>query len=74
MLQYEELILEFEGLKPQLADLKAAINIDGLKKDIADLEEQTARPDFWNDPESSQKISQKLGALKAKLGQYEKLA
>ena len=74
MLQYEELILEFEGMKPQLADLKAAINVDGLKKEIAELEEQTAQPDFWNDPENSQKISQKLGGLKAKLAQYDKLA
>ena len=74
MLQYEELILEFEGLKPQLIDLKAALNVDGLKKDIAALEEETARPDFWNDPESSQKISQKLGALKAKAAQYDKLS
>lgn len=74
MLQYEELILEFEGMKPQLTDLKAAINYDGVKKEIADLEEQTAQPDFWNDSENSQKISQKLGALKGKLAQYDKLA
>ncbi len=74
MLQYEEIILEFEGLKPQLADLKAAINPDGLKKDIAALEEETAKPDFWNDTENSQKVSRKLGALKAKLAQFEKLS
>ena len=74
MLQYEELILEFEGMKPQLTDLKAAINYDGVKKEIANLEEQTAQPDFWNDSENSQKISQKLGALKGKLAQYDKLA
>ena len=73
MLQYEELILEFEGLKPQLTDLKAAINPDGLKKEIAELEEETAKPDFWNDSENSQKVSRRLGALKAKLAQYEKL-
>ena len=73
MLQYEEIILEFEGLKSQLADLKAAVNPDGLKKEIAALEEETAKPDFWNDQENSQKISRKLGALKAKLGQFDKL-
>ncbi len=73
MLQYEEIILEFEGLRPQLADLKAAINPDGLKKDIAALEEETAKPDFWNDSENSQKVSRKLGALKAKLAQFDKL-
>ncbi len=73
MLQYEELIQEFEGLKPQLADLKAAIDPDGLRKEIAKLEEETARPDFWNDQENSQKVSRKLGALKAKLAQFDKL-
>ena len=73
MLQYEELILEFENLRPQLKDLRAALDLDGLKKQITDLEEQTARPDFWNDSENSQKISQKLGALKGKVAQYEKL-
>ncbi len=73
MLQYEEIILEFEGLRPQLADLKAAINPDGLKKDIAELEEETAKPDFWNDTENSQKVSRKLGALKAKLPPFDKL-
>ena len=73
MLQYEEIILEFEGLRPQLADLKAAINPDGLRKDIAALEEESAKPDFWNDTENSQKVSRKLGALKAKLAQFDKL-
>ncbi len=73
MLQYEEIILEFEGLKPQLADLKAAINPDGLKKEIEQLEEETAKPDFWNDQENSQKVSRRLGALKAKLAQFDKL-
>ena len=74
MLQYEELILEFEGLKPQLKDLRAAINYDGVAKEISELEEQTAQPDFWNDSENSQKVSQKLGALKGKLAQFDKLA
>ncbi len=74
MLQYEELILEFEGLKPQLKDLRVAINYDGVAKEISELEEQTAQPDFWNDSENSQKVSQKLGALKGKLAQFDKLA
>ena len=74
MLQYEELILEFEGMKPQLKDLRAAINYDGVAKEIAELEKQTSQPDFWNDSENSQKISRKLGALKGKLAQFDKLA
>ena len=74
MLQYEELILEFEGLKPQLKELAAALDLDNLKVELGKLEEESAQPDFWNDSENSQKVLQKMGGLKAKIAQYEKLA
>lgn len=74
MLQYEEIMLEFEGLKPQLKELAAALDLENLKKEIAKLEEQSAQPDFWNDSENSQKVLQKMGGLKAKVAQFEKLA
>lgn len=74
MLQYEELILEFEGLKPQLKELAAALDLENLKKEIAELEEISADPNFWNDSENSQKILQKMGGLKAKVSQFEKLS
>ena len=74
MLQYEELILEFEGLKPQLKELAAALDLENLKKEISELEEVSADPNFWNDSENSQKILQKMGGLKAKVAQFEKLS
>ncbi len=74
MLQYEEMILEFEGLKPQLKELAAALDLEHLRGEIAALEEQSAAPDFWNDSENSQKILQKMGALKAKVSQFDKLS
>ncbi|MCM1335348.1 MAG: peptide chain release factor 2 [Bacteroides sp.] len=74
MLQYEELILEFEGLKPQLKELSTALDLERLRAEIAALEEQSAAPDFWNDSENSQKIFQKMGALKAKVSQFNKLS
>ena len=74
MLQYEELILEFEGLKPQLKELAAALDLDNLRSELAKLEEESSQPDFWNDSENSQKVLQKMGGLKAKISQYEKLA
>ena len=73
MLQYEELILEFQGLKPQLKELAAALDLENLKKEIGKLEEESAQPDFWNDSANSQKILQKMGGLKAKVAQFNKL-
>lgn len=73
-------MLEFEELKQRLAEseepienLREALNIDGVKTDIAALEEQSAAPDFWDDMQNSQKIMQKIGSLKARVESYENL-
>ena len=59
MLQYDELRLEFEGLKPRLKELAQALDLEKLKSTVAELEEQAAQPGFWDDTEKSQKILQK---------------
>lgn len=73
MLEYEEMLLEFDGLKPELKELASALNLEKLKADIAKLDEKAAQPDFWNDTENSQKILQKAGAMKATVATYNKL-
>ena len=67
-------MLEFEELKQKLAEseesiqnLKEALNIDGVKSDIAALEEQSAAPDFWDDMQNSQKVMQKIGSRRGEL-------
>ena len=42
-----------------------------MKGDIAELEKESAKPDFWDDMENSQKVMQKIGSLKAKVQSYE---
>jgi len=74
MLQFDELRLEFESLKPQLTDLAKALNLESVRKEIADLEEQSASPDFWSDVESAQKVQQRLGDLKNTLEAFNKLS
>ena len=73
MLEYDELKVEFEGYEPELKELAGALDLDNLKTEIAKLEEQSAQPDFWNDVENSQKISQKIGEDKNIVQSYEKL-
>ncbi|MCL2634462.1 MAG: peptide chain release factor 2 [Oscillospiraceae bacterium] len=74
MLQYDELRLEFEGLKPQLKDLAQALNLDNLKKELNDLETASAAPEYWNDPETAQKSQQRLGEIRNTIEAYDKLA
>ena len=73
MLEYDELKIEFDGYEPELKELAGALDLDNLKAEIVKLEEQSAQPDFWNDIENSQKISQKIGEDKNIVQSYNKL-
>lgn len=73
MLQFEELRLELLDNKDKLKELREALGLDNLKKEIASLEEQTAAEDFWGDLENSQKVLQKISQLKNKVAAYESL-
>lgn len=73
MLEYDELKLSFEALLPKIKELESAAGIDDVKAEIASLEEQAARPDFWDDMENSQKVLQRTSRLKAKLADIDRL-
>ncbi|HIS68080.1 MAG TPA: peptide chain release factor 2 [Candidatus Gallacutalibacter stercoravium] len=73
MLQFDEIRLQLENLKPGLDNLKAALAPEKMKEEIAALEEKQAAPDFWEDPQSSQKVLKRASLLKNKLEGYEKL-
>ena len=71
MIEYEELKLRLLESEKTVKNLKEALAIDLLKKDIAELEEKSSQPGFWDNMEESQKIMQKIGSLKAKVSSYE---
>ena len=73
MIVYEELKQRLTAFEKPIENLKEALNIDNVIKDIASLEEESARPDFWDDMEKSQKTMQKIGALKAKVASWQGL-
>ena len=73
MLEFEEQKLRLEGMKPELDDLKDALKLDSVKKEVEALENQAAEAGFWDDIENSQKILQKTSQLKAKIEKYNNL-
>ena len=56
-----------------MKDLGEAIGIIPLQEQIGELEQQTTAPGFWDDPENSQKVMQKVSQLKTKVKAYEDL-
>lgn len=73
MIEFEELKQRLMTFEDSIENLKEALNIDSVIKEIAELEELSAKPDFWDDMENSQKTMQKIGSLKAKVQSYESL-
>lgn len=73
LLQFEELKLSLEGLRPQIGELGEALGLGQAKNEVAELEQQAAQPGFWDDTEHSQKILQKTGQLKDKIERYDRL-
>lgn len=73
MLQYEELRLTLENLRPELHDLADALGLEKMANEVAELELKASQPGFWDNAEESQKVLQRSGALKGKIEAYDKL-
>ena len=73
MLQFEELRLSLEAMKPEIDDLASALGLSQMRSEIQQLENRAAEPGFWDDMDNSQKILQRTANLKAKVEKYEKL-
>ena len=69
MVQFEELLLKLQALKPEIDDLSDALGM----KEIQQLELKATEPGFWDDVEKSQKVLQRTGSLKGKVEAYEGL-
>lgn len=53
--------------------LAQAIGYEGLKRKLAELEEQTTAPGFWNDVERSQKNQVETARVKGKIEGWDRL-
>ncbi len=49
----------------RLKELRACLNIEEVKNDIAEVEQVMSQPGFWDAPEEAQKTVQRLKGLKA---------
>ena len=70
---YDDIRFKLNNSKPQLEELRAALDLDRGAEEIAKLEEASAAPDFWDNPAESQKVLQKIKQLKDKAENYGKL-
>lgn len=66
-----ELSNDAEALRGRLDDALARIGFDELHAKHTTLTDEMAKPDFWNDPEQAQKISQEQAALQRRIQPWQ---
>ena len=59
---------------PMLKELGASLNLDAKKERIAELSRYMEAPDFWDDPERSQKMTKELKSLDDTVKSYTTLS
>ncbi len=73
MLVYEEQKQKLSAYESELEDLKDALNLTEVEKEVAELETQASQDGFWDDVENSQKVLKKTSNLKAIVKGYNDL-
>ena len=51
---------ELVDMRDKLKELGSALRIEALENRVAELEQKTSDPAFWNDQENSSKVLQEL--------------
>ncbi len=73
MLEYDEIRYKLQNAAPSLDGLAVALDLEGGAQEIARLQQQAAESGFWDDPENSQKVLQRIKQLGARAEGYKAL-
>ncbi|HQD51519.1 MAG TPA: peptide chain release factor 2 [Defluviitaleaceae bacterium] len=73
MLELEQLKQDLQPYRKYLQEMGASLDISGSKTKLGELEEKSARIDFWDNMDEAQKILQEIKSLKSKIEKFEEL-
>jgi peptide chain release factor 2 len=62
-----------DELNTTLKSIEAVLRVGDMRSEIADLEQQAAAPDLWNDVEAAQALTSRLSFLQGTLRRVEEL-
>ncbi|KAB8197554.1 peptide chain release factor 2 [Nonomuraea phyllanthi] len=65
---------EINELAGTLRSIQDVLDLDAMRKQIEELEQQVAAPDLWDDPEQAQKVTSRLSHLQGELNRVEGVA
>ena len=68
-----DLPAELKELDVTLSSIEAVMDLDRLRADAARLEQESSRPDLWDDPEIAQKVTSRLSYVRGDIRRVEEL-
>ena len=73
VIEYDEYKQKLLALEPTLGELEKALGIPKCREELDTLQKETEQDGFWNDLERSQKVSQQIKRLEAKIRKHDRL-
>lgn len=64
---------ELKAVEATLTSIETVLDIDGMRRQLAQLNDKVAAPDLWDDPEAAQKLTSRLSYLQGDLNRVESL-
>jgi peptide chain release factor 2 len=64
---------ELKELDQTLSSIESVLDLDSMRRELADLNEQAAVPDLWDDQEHAQKVTSRLSYVQGELSRVESL-
>jgi len=64
---------EIKQLQATMQTIEKVLDLDGMRAEIADLAEQVAAPDLWDDQANAQRVTGRLSVLQGELDRFSEL-
>ncbi len=64
---------ELKELDQTLQSIESVLDLDKLRRELAELNEQAAAPDLWNDQERAQQVTSRLSNVQGQLNRVESM-
>ncbi|HET6667343.1 MAG TPA: peptide chain release factor 2 [Intrasporangium sp.] len=64
---------EIKQLQATMKTIEQVLDLDSMRKEIADLSEQVAAPDLWDDQENAQRVTGRLSVLNGEIERFTTL-
>jgi peptide chain release factor 2 len=64
---------ELKELNATLTSIESVVDLDALRRELGELEQQAAAPDLWNDSENAQRVTSRLSFVQGELRRVEDL-